>query len=194
MKKSMMALLILIMCFFVCSCGGDKPDGTVLAFCDAMKEFDYVEMMKYVVSDKDDADDNTNAETNKVVECLKPYAAQTRYVIEKSVIDGDAATVTVKFDYPDIAPIIPEVMPDFFVQALPLSFEGASEEKMIEIFGTVLQEKLDGFKADMTSGTVEFKCCKTEDGWMIAEMPEITDILICNMNKGYENMQMEMES
>ena len=179
------------MCFSICSCGGEKPDGVVSAYCDAMKEYDHVKMMEYVVTDKEISEDDTDAMTNKVIDCFKPFVAQMEYTIEETVIEEDTATVTVKFDYPDIAPVMPEVIQDFFGKALALAFSGASEEETNEVFVTILGEKLTNFEAEMTSETVQFNCCKTDEGWMIAEIPEIENILSCNMNAGYEGMEIE---
>ncbi len=200
MKKILALVLAAALVLGLAACGGKAPgpEGTVDTFCGAMKAFDLEKMRECVISDEDimaEIEGEEDEMTALFMDRMKEWAGKMTYQAEEPELDGDSATVKVKFTYTDASPVFGEVLKEYFMQALAMAFSGASEEEMGQLFEKILTEQLEKTAVSTAEETVNFACTKAEDGWKINEVPdEAVNVLTSNIKKAFEGLEELEES
>lgn len=190
MKKLGILLMSLLVCFSLSACGS-KPDPTVTNFCDAMKQYDFNTMKKYVVDgDKNSIEDpfsSSEGMTEQTLNILKECVSKMSYEIESSEVTDKTAKVTVKFNYVDLSPVITDAVSEYMQQAFMMALSGANEETMETLFDNIFNEKYKTSETTMITDSVEFECENTDNGWKISKVPDdVVNILSSNMVKAFE--------
>lgn len=190
MKKLGILLMSLLVCFSLSACGS-KPDPTVTNFCDAMKQYDFNTMKKYVVDgDKNSIEDpfsSSEGMTEQTLNILKECVSKMSYEIESSEVTDKTAKVTVKFNYVDLSPVITDAVSEYMQQAFMMALSGANEETMETLFDNIFNEKYKASETTMITDSVEFECENTDNGWKISKVPDdVVNILSSNMVKAFE--------
>lgn len=190
MKKLGILLMSLLVCFSLSACGS-KPDPTVTNFCDAMKQYDFNTMKEYVVDgDKNSIEDpfsSSEGMTEQTLNILKECVSKMSYEIESSEVTDKTAKVTVKFNYVDLSPVITDAVSEYMQQAFMMALSGANEETMETLFDNIFNEKYKASETTMITGSVEFECENTDNGWKISKIPDdVVNILSSNMVKAFE--------
>lgn len=180
----------LLVCFSLSACGS-KPDPTVTNFCDAMKQYDFNTMKKYVVDgDKNSIEDpfsSSEGMTEQTLNILKECVSKMSYEIESSEVTDKTAKVTVKFNYVDLSPVITDAVSEYMQQAFMMALSGANEETMETLFDNIFNEKYKASETTMITDSVEFECENTDNGWKISKVPDdVVNILSSNMVKAFE--------
>ncbi len=193
MKKIIAVLLALVMLLGAASCGEQKPkpEDTVKAFCEGMKNFDMT-AIQACVEGEFNLTDSMLEEAESLTglpDYLKTCAADLKYSIGSATTTGETATVKVDFDYVDASEIFGEVFYEFFAKAMELAFGGASEDEAAEAFDPILQEKSASMERGAGHASVDLVLKQADDAWKIIEVPEdILRILTADMEKGMEIM------
>lgn len=190
MKKLGILLMSLLVCFSLSACGS-KPDPTVTNFCDAMKQYDFNTMKKYVVDgDKNSIEDpfsSSEGMTEQTLNILKECVSKMSYEIESSEVTDKTAKVTVKFNYVDLSPVITDAVSEYMQQAFMMALSGANEETMETLFDNIFNEKYKASETTMITDSVEFECENTDNGWKISKVPDdVVNILSSNIVKAFE--------
>ena len=185
-------ILALVMVLSLVSCSKEKgPDSTITAFCNAMKTYDTAAMKNCVVGGSEIEDDFSLSEEMPagILEHFVKLAGKMSYSITASEVNETTATVTVKFNYSDITPIMTATMGEYLAQAFALAFSGASDETMDTLFETIFAEKSASVEPTTAEKTVIFSCEKTDSGWKISDIPEdALHVLTCNIASAFEGL------
>jgi len=191
-KKTLFIAGLALTCILALSGCGNKPDKVVSKFCDGMKKLDYAKMNECLYDSSDymtDPFEGDDEELEVFTSFVKEQAPNIKYEITGSEVNGDDATVNVKFTYTDASPVITSAMGEYFSQALGLAFSGASEEQMGNLLLTIFQDKLKTTTLSTTESTVDIPCKKKDGDWKVAELSDdIANVLTCNILKAFEKV------
>lgn len=189
MKKFIVIPLFLTMILSLCSCGSSSPEDTVKSFCSAMQNFDTQTMATFLMDYEptDSSDTNDNLGQNEFSEFIKQYSSQIKYNIEKTEINEDKAVVTVKFDYPDLSPVVPDILDGYYEEVIIMLYGGATEDEMAQLMAKHFKAGLEGYDPVTISDTIGFSLIKEDGTWKLIDFPDkIEDIMAGNINEGYD--------
>lgn len=196
MKKLLSILLSTILIFSLVACGTPKPEETVIAFCENLKELNYAEasaLFEFGKGGFEDIEDTdaSNAMPEGVEEFFKELAKDIDYKISNVSIEDDIAYVTVTFNYADISPVMSNVLVDFIGQAFALAFSGADESATDALFTSLFTEKMTTTTLNTSTADVEFVCVKKEGEWKLQAFDEdnlikIENVISFDINKAFD--------
>lgn len=198
MRKLVIFVLVSSILLSLSACAVNaKPDTVVDSFCKAMQKLDFDGMSactKAGVNAIEFPSDDSDVFTNQIIDYLSSAASKMTYSIEKSEIDGDIATVTVKYNYVDATPILSASLSEYFQQAFAMALSGASEDAMAQIFNTIFTEKIKSVSNGTSEVIVDYQCKKTEDGWRITNAPDdALNVITCNIYSTFDSMKSSFE-
>ena len=196
MKRFLACILALTMVLSLAACGGKAPgpDSIVTKFCDAMKKSDYETMKTCLKTSSEDFDDLESGETGDeemdfLLDYVKDKNKEMTYKVESVEENDNQGTVKVTFNYNDMSPVVIAALGEYLQQAFAMIFTDVSEEEMSTLFETIFTEKLQSVETTKAEATVEFKCEKGENGWLISEVPDdALHVMTCNVAKAFEGM------
>lgn len=195
MKKIISLVCAMVLIVSLVGCGPQaKPDTVVTTFCDAMKAYDRETMSSCVASGGEDLTEETETKaedelTNQIFDYLKICTSKMTYSIQNSKVNEDKGTVTVKFKYVDVSPMVTAALGEYMQQALVMAFSGADEDTMSQLFVSIFDKKKDSMDTGTAESTLDFSCTKTDEGWKIDSVPDGAEsILLSNVDKAFESM------
>ena len=147
---------------------------------------------KAAEADESEIADEDSGLTRIYEEQMIPRMLDFDYELSNEQIDGDTATVDVKFTAYNIGDAFTAFFSDYLSQALMLAFSDPSEEDLDALAATVLSGKL----ADLTEKTYETTATLSlsmQDGkWVVDEIrtgDEIVDGLTGGLMTAFANME-----
>lgn len=191
-KKVFWGLFITIMCVISLTGCGKNPKSVVNKFCAGMKSLDYAKMNECLLDPDDKITDPFEGEDEELEvfnTFIKEQSGNIKYKVLDSDVDGEEATVNVKFKYIDASPVIKSAMGEYFSQAFGMALAGASEEQMSNLLLTIFQQKLSETTLSTTESIVTVKCKKKDGEWKVAEVSDdIANVITCNILKAFEHV------
>ena len=192
--------------FFLGACSSTpSPSETIDTFLKAMKSQDG-EMMVDVYSGGEmdllkaasNSDDETSEESSDTgleavyEEQMLPKMLDFDYEISNEQIDGDKATVDVKFTTYRIGDAFTAFFSDYISQAFVLAFSDVSEEELDSLATTLLSGKLADLTEKTYEKTVTISLTKIDDRWMVDKIQDgddIIDALTGGLVSAFSNME-----
>ena len=205
-KKLLVITIVLAMLAALSACGPKIPTPTETAdtFLTAVKAQDNESLAavyagdgldlleKAAEADESEIADEDSGLTRIYEEQMIPRMLDFDYELSNEQIDGDKATVDVKFTAYNIGDAFTAFFSDYLSQALMLAFSDPSEEDLDALAATVLSGKL----ADLTEKTYETTATLSlsmQDGkWVVDEIrtgDEIVDGLTGGLMTAFANME-----
>ncbi|WP_051280871.1 LptM family lipoprotein [Anaerovorax odorimutans] len=187
MKKILSIVLIAALLFSLASCGGNKPEQTVKSTLSAVKYCDRESAIKYIDYDKlldNSYEDLNEDEKADAEEMIRLIFINLDYEIISSEVDGEKANVKTKITNTDMA----KIFADFIPQLFTLAFSGLNEEEMnektIEIFVNLMNQK----ENETVTKTVDINLEMKDGTWKIDLNDELTDAIFGGMISAAEEM------
>lgn len=190
MRKILVILLSAVMILTLCSCGGASPTNTAENFLNAVKAGDAEAIAEVYVdsdfdilnaasdSDEEDAASETSDSLTMVYEeQLLPKLQDFDFEISNEQIDGDSATVEVKFTTYKIGEAFSEFFGEYLTQAFALVFSDPSDEQMDEIAGSIMSEKVGALTEKSFEKTATMKLVKKDNQWLVEKISDDSDLL-----------------
>lgn len=205
MKRWVSMLLALVMAVSLVSCGKnsgkgdsirpkDGPSEAAERLCLAMQAYDF-EKMNECLREKIDTDDLYKEDTAGLLEhfadILRGWAGEMTWTKEEPVLDGDGATVTVRFTVRDASPALNTAMTTFFDRMVEFIFSGKDQEAMIQELIKILDDAVKQLEPRTVEVPVTFRCVETADGWKVESLPEEAfNVLLANLMGTINNFDM----
>ncbi len=212
MKKITAVLLAIVMLVGLAACGagGAKPDATVKKFCEGMKAFDF-DAMQACMDKRFDEDEILTEEMEQLssfYDYMKKCASEMKYTVGESKVDGETASVDVKFEYTDASELTKQTFHDYFGVLFgvltdvisgeaDISFdsdmtEEEQEKAALELFDKLFAEKQTTVENGKAEATVSFKLKKADKEWKITDISdEFPDVLTANMVKAIDELELD---
>lgn len=193
MKKTIAKTMVVVLafCLLLTACGKPNPEKTVTSFLKAGQSLNIEEMEKYVNS-KEKASEKFKESTKDdyMFDYLKKSNSKMTYSIEKSEVNGDNATVTVKCKFIDSTDLMSAVMGDYLTKAMGAAFTEGDKADTDKIMKDVFTEKLKDNKDKFTEKTIKVECVKSKDSWKIKEVSDdLENVLSANMVTVSKNLE-----
>lgn len=193
MRKFISVLCILVVMFFV-GCSTDKPESTVSAFVEAGKEFDLVKMAETVNPSKtstkekienltQEGDDLASYFSKYFLDYFKANAQKITYTVEKSVIKGKKANVTVNFKYVDGGTLLGLSIGEVFITAMLMTFSGEemNDEETEQTLVSAMETQQQDIDEIFVEKEIDIKLVKVDKKWYIDELSdELLDVFMSN--------------
>lgn len=172
----------------------NKPEGTVIGFCEALEKLDYAAMNSYCVENQQEDVEELETEDDMQVffDYIKELNEEIRFEIVNSEIDGETAKVKVKFEYKDANEIVASTVLEYISEAFSTLFD-ETEKDYDALLIKIFEEKKATMEPKDTSKTVVFSCEKKEKKWYISEVPvDVADVISANIYSTLESFSDEM--
>ena len=183
-KRTAIAGLFLSMLVFLTACG--KPEDVVKSYCASVKAFDFDKIDEYMANPTENStNDDMEKEMPDIWNYAKENAKKMKYTVINSNVNGDKATVTVKFDYVDASGIMNAALADYVSKAWSMALAGnADEDAMTAILIDCFNEKKASNQPSTATATLDFECIKVDGKWKIDKVPkEFSSVALCNIDK-----------
>ena len=184
-KKATIIGVFLSMLVFLTACG--KPEDVVKSYCASVKAFDFDRIDEYMANPSENSEDDGDIEKEMpdIWNYAKENAKKMTYTVTNTAVNGDKATVTVKFDYVDASGIMNAALADYVSKAWSMALSGnTDEDAMTAILIDCFNEKKANNQPGMTSATLDFECVKVDGKWKIDKVPkEMTSVGLGNIDK-----------
>lgn len=189
-KHLTIILVIFTAVFFLSGCGAKapSPSETTDSFLQALKTQDE-EKMKEVYSGEsldlleatEDSGEDTEGEddlfNSTIEDQLMPKLLDFDYEIISEQIDGDKATVDVKFTTYRIGDAFTAFLGDYITQAFVLAFSDASEDEIDALANSLLAAKLAELTEKTYEKTVTIPLTNIDGKWMVDSIEENYEVL-----------------
>lgn len=198
-KRNKIFILFIIIVFLITGCGR-KPEDTIKGFVTAMKHFDFEKMGDYVLVEEDnsDEDEDLNVEENfpeEIKEYFRENASEIEYEILETNVSEDSGIVKTKFKYVDGTSVMTSAFRDYLGEAFILAFssEEISEERVNELFMSILREKIEAEETKrFVDRTIDIPVKKVEGEWYISDISNrLLDVFMSNYVTLFEDFESE---
>lgn len=190
--KYLFGTVVFLLCTLTLTGCGRNPKSVVNKFCEGMQAMDFEKMNECLLNSSDTVENAFSSEDEEMEifeTFIREQSGNMKYKIVDSEVDGDEATVDVKFTYTDASPVITSTMAEYFSQGLALAFAGASEEQMSQLLLTTFQKQIEEATLNTITSTVEIKCKRQGREWKIADVSDdVANVLTCNILKAFESV------
>ena len=189
MKRIISIILMVLMIVGLTACGA-SPTSTTESFLNAVKSGDTdtinevyaggtLDIMDSVSDEGDDAEDETTDDSlDKVYdELLVPKLLDFDYEVSNEQIDGDKATVDVKFTTYKLGDAFSAFFSEYLTQAFALIFSDVSDEQMDALASNILTEKLNLCEEKTYDKTVTLSLSKKDGKWVVDAIEPASDII-----------------
>jgi hypothetical protein len=184
MKKLLGIICAGIVAFSLAACGGASPSDAVDHMLKAVKSQDTDTVKSYYDGDVDsalgditslfnqkaskDLTDDQKAILKKLTDKLLDFD----YSVGEEKINGDTATVSVKFTTYKFGSMFDSMLSEYMQKAFTYAFSDTdlSDEKTEELLYDSLEKQLDQLKEKNYTKTVDINLKKTDDGWKIKKL------------------------
>ena len=196
MKHFAIILAILTAIFFLNGCGSKipSPTETTDAFLQALKAQDdeaiagvyadeELDLLDAASDSEEEAEDTEGSEDlnsgleSVYEEQLLPKMLDFDYEISNEQINGDKATVDVKFTTYKIGEAFTAFFGDYISQAFVLAFSDVSEEELDALAATTLSSKLADLTEKSYEKTVTIPLTMTDGKWVVDQIESESDII-----------------
>lgn len=186
MKRLLSFLICILFVISLSSCSfKGKPEKTVKAFCEAMKEFDLSEMQRCTTASNVEVPrlvDDTSPVGKTLYQYICDCAGKMEYSIKSCKVSGKKGKVTVHFSYIDSTTIINSAIAEFMPQLWALALAEANEALIETTFSGILINKAAEIKPTFIQKELVIPCEYVDSKWKISDVPnEVLDILTCNI-------------
>ena len=207
MKKKLLVITFIITMLAALNACGPKiptPTETADAFLTAIKTQDKealatvyeagdLDLLEAAAESDESGDTNEDSGLNKVYEeQMIPKMLDFDYELSNEQIDGDKATVDVKFTTYNIGDASTAFFSDYMSQALILAFSDASEEELDSVATTILSGKLADLTEKKFEKTATLSLSMKDDKWMVDEIEtggDLIDGLTGGLVTAFANME-----
>ena len=185
MQKKFKWISAVILCigliFTVCGCGNPTPSETVDAFLTALKTQDE-DALKSVYAEDDfdllsniEEDDSTEAENDDALDALLEEQLKDKlfdfdYTISNEQISNTNATVDVEFKTYEFGEAMKKSISTYLEKALPLAFNGASEEEISHVMNEALQTEFGALKEKNYTQTAAIELTQEDGVWKVKKI------------------------
>ena len=193
MKKHTLLIQVTILGLLLSGCGEmTAPDNTVEQFFTAAQELEIGSMAALIdPSNTDDIDELVSLIDGQgedfpdfLVEYITMNAKKIDYDITNSEVNGDNATVTVICEYVDGGPILLASVQESYnmVYAQIMAGVEITDEEMIELLSTILQEKIETTEETYRKVAIDIDLIKKDGTWYKQEVSdELYDVLVSGL-------------
>ena len=191
MKKVLAVVLALALELSMCACGKtNSPEGTVSAFCDAMKSFDFNKLKDYTKGGIANTELDTSDVPEGLMTILKTWAKDLKYKVGKAEINGNDATVKVDFTYTDAGPILKAALADYLTKAISMALTGdTSEEAMVKLLVECIESAQKNTKADSKQVTIPFYLEQVDGKWLVKDTAsDLANVLFSNFMESFSGL------
>ena len=164
-------LSTLLICQLCSGCAPSEPERTVKQFCKAMQTMDFQAMTPLISNANSELAESLNnlldtlSDKYQIVELFRLCAKKIRFKItSRSVLQGAATEISVRFSYPDLTAIIKD-----YLQEYNLSLS--------DVVIRTLEDAIN-YLMSLILGTSETQISQ------ITETPHLTDWIITKLRKG----------
>ncbi len=195
-KSVRVAAVSIYIALFLAGCGTGNPEDVVKTFSDAMISYDtatmktcYAEEQEELIEDPAEEDEEI---TKEMIEYLKETSAKTTYKITNSEKGEKTATITVKYNYDDITPIVKDALGNYMVKALAAAFTGGDDSEYEEIFMTCFNESAESKEPDDGDAEIKFSCVLVDKVWKIKEVSDkdaLENVMTCNLAAAFSDIE-----
>lgn len=166
-----------------------KPEKVVEETFDAIKKTDMEKITKLLTGEV--AEKIT--EGDAFLELMKVSNKMLNYKITNTVINNDAATVTVECTYGDVKPIFGAAFKEYFQAVMQKAFSGTepTEEELNEMLSTAMLNAIETTQAEEYSTTIEVPCIKVDKKWAIDSSTDnvaLADVMTGNLASALQDM------
>ena len=175
MKRVFAVFLALGIILLLCACGASaaKPEDTVTAFNEAMRDFDLDKMQSCTASGNVVVKLNLEEELGeKLTAKMKEWASQITYETESITEEGDHGTAVVRYSYVDANPVAMEFFRKYVNEANAAAWSGESEKGFEALAAKILEEALNTVETGETERVVEYPLIRVNREWKIEEVPQ----------------------
>jgi len=189
-KRGIVIALIAVLLVCMCSCSKiPTPTETADAFLTAIKEQDTETLATVYADDKFDLLDEAAGtdESEEVVdetgltkvfdEQMLPKMLDFDYELSNEQIDGDKATVDVKFTTYKMGDAFTAFFSEYLSQALILAFSDTSEEELDAMATTLLSGKIADLDEKNFEKTATLSLSMKDDKWVVDEVEPASDVV-----------------
>ncbi|MBU3197498.1 DUF4878 domain-containing protein [Clostridium algidicarnis] len=178
LKKITSIALIFILAIGVYGCGTESPSNTMKNYFENIKTGKNSDFSKLLDETKENEErkegDISEENSQKLVEAMKKIS----YTINSEKIDGDAATVNVKVNGPDIAAVMLDYIQQAFANGLTQAFSTnkLTEEQSKNMDDDILSKCIDNIK--YTDRTEDVSLIKKDGQWEVVNNDQLMTLLI----------------
>ncbi|WP_029452166.1 DUF4878 domain-containing protein [Clostridium algidicarnis] len=178
LKKITSIALILILAIGVYGCGSKSPSNTMKSYLEEIKTGKSGDLNKLFDERKETEEkkegDISEENSQKLVDAMKKIS----YTINSEKIDGDAATVNVKVNGPDIAAAMLDYIQQVFSNGLTQAFSTnkLTEEQSKNMDDDILSKCIDNIK--YTDRTEDVSLIKKDGQWEVVTNDALMTLLI----------------
>ena len=179
--------------FFLSSCGGPSPTDSADTFLQAIKTQDAEKLASIYSSGEldllDAASSSDDSESEEAVdeagdgltqvyeEQLVPKMLDFDYELSNEQVDGDKATVDVKFTTYRIGDAFTSFFSEYISQAFILAFSDTSEEEMDALAASLLAGKIADLTEKSYEKTATISLTKVDGKWMVDDVQGNKDVI-----------------
>ena len=192
-------LSTLLICQLCSGCAPNEPERTVKQFCKAMQTMDFQAMTPLISDANSELAESLNnlldtlSDKYQIVELFRLCAKKIRFKItSRSVLEGAATEISVRFSYPDLHAIIKDYLEEYNLSVsdvvirtladainylTSLILGSASETQVSQITETPhltdwIVTKLRKRQYTSVNITITFQCTRVDNNlWRIASVP-----------------------
>ncbi|HOO26143.1 MAG TPA: DUF4878 domain-containing protein [Clostridiales bacterium] len=194
--RSILALFLVLALSLAAGCGkGSAPEKAVEAYCAALQNSDFKAMAKVSVEDYKSGIDLFQDMSQPIASYFRGNLKLAEFSVGKAKIEGDKATVTVKFKYKDAENVFRAVLQAFNNRKDQIFSEFDKSVRidrwLHDYFTKIFEEqkvKVDPIDKEIT---VVFHCVKDQGRWIVSE---VGDEIYMVMFSGFTKVEDEVNA